>query len=56
MPDDPVSVFGGLLQACIRDDYVTERGVLAEGVLFMVAGIAASIATTYVLATHGIFV
>jgi hypothetical protein len=50
-------LFGGLLAACIRDDYVKENGkILAEGVLFVVLGACSSLATTYVLSLAGVFV
>jgi hypothetical protein len=57
MPPEPGSIFGSLLGACIRDDYVEhgKRG-MAEEVLCLVIGACTSIATTYLLSVVGIFV
>jgi hypothetical protein len=57
MPPDPSSIFGSLLGACIRDDYIEhgKRG-MAEEVLCLVIGACTSIATTYLLSVVGIFV
>jgi hypothetical protein len=57
MPRDPGTIFGGLLAACIRDDYVKEdKKVWAEGVLFVVLGACSSVITTYFLSLAGILV
>jgi hypothetical protein len=57
MPKDPGSVFGGLLAACIRDDYTKEDGKFwAEGVLFVILGACSSVVTTYLLSLAGILV
>ena len=57
MPEDPGSTFGGLLASCIRDDYVKEeRGVITEGMLFLILGAVSSVATTYLLSLAGVFV
>ena len=57
MPQDPGSIFGSLLGACIRDDY-TEHGKrgMAEEILCLVVGACTSVATTYLLSVVGIFV
>ena len=57
MPRDPGSIFGGLLAACIRDDYVKEdRKMIAEGVVFLILGALSSVLTTYILSLAGILV
>ena len=57
MPRDPGAVFGGLLAACIRDDYVKEdRKMLAEGALFLILGACSSVITTYLLSLAGVLV
>jgi hypothetical protein len=54
LPQDPGTIFGGLLAGCIRDDYVKEdRKTAAEGVLFLLLGACCSVATTYVLSLAG---
>lgn len=57
MAQDPGSIFGSLLGACIRDDY-TEHGKrgMAEELLCVVVGACTSVATTYLLSVFGIFV
>lgn len=54
MPQDPGSVFGGLLSVCVSDQYLREPRVLMEGVLFMILGIGCSVATTVVLSAAGL--
>lgn len=54
MPRDPGSIFNGLLSVCVSDEYVKERGLLAEGVLFVFLGVASSFATTYLLTAAGL--
>jgi len=56
MANDPLSIFGGLMRSCIRDDYAEDKKVLREGFVVMVLGIASSMVTTYILATLGILV
>jgi hypothetical protein len=57
LPQDPGSLFGGLLLRCIRDDYVKEdRKMLAEGVLFIILGAGSSVLTTYLMSLAGILV
>ena len=57
MPQDPGSIFGGLLAGCIRDEYLKEeRKMLAEGVLFVILGACTSVLTTYLLSLAGVFV
>ncbi len=57
MPQDPGSIFGGLLAGCIRDDYLKEdRKTLAEGVMFLIFGAVSSVLTTYLLSLAGVFV
>jgi len=57
LPQDPGSIFGGLLAGCIRDDYLKEdKKMLAEGVLFLVFGACSSVLTTYLLSLAGVFV
>ena len=53
MPQDPGSTFGGLLNVCVSDEYVKERKVVAEGVLFVFLGLASSFATAYFLSAAG---
>jgi hypothetical protein len=54
MPQEPGSLFGGLLSACISDDYIKEKKVFAEGVVLLVFGACSSVATTYLLSLAGI--
>lgn len=54
MPQDPGSIFGGLLNVCVSDEYVKERQLLTEGVLFVFLGLASSFATAYLLSWAGI--
>ena len=55
MPKDPMSMFGGLMLSCIRDEYTKqEMGAVLEGALFMTLGICASLVTTYLLSLVGI--
>ncbi len=57
MPKDPGSIFGGLLAACISDEYVKQdRKMAAEGAFFLILGACSSVATTYLLSLAGIFV
>jgi hypothetical protein len=57
MPQDPGSIFGGLLGVCISDDYTKQgKRAMAEEILFIAFGACASIATTYILSFAGIFV
>ncbi len=53
MPQEPGSIFGGLLNVCVSDDYVKERKLLTEGVLFVFLGLASSFVTTYLLTEAG---
>jgi hypothetical protein len=57
LPRDPGSTFGGLLAACIKDDYNTEdRKMVAESVFFIILGACSSLATGYLLSLAGILV
>ncbi len=56
MPKDPMTLFGGLMQSCIREDETEDRKVVVESLVFLVAGVASSIVTTYVLASLNILV
>jgi hypothetical protein len=57
MPQDPSAIFGGLMRACIRDEYTREdKRVLAEGAVFLILGVCASFATTLLLSWAGYFV
>ena len=57
MSRDPIVLFGGLTQACIRDEYAAdEKSVLREGVLLGVLGVMSSVLTTYLLSLAGILV
>jgi len=57
LPRDPGSIFGGLLAACIRDNYETDgRKMAAESVLFIILGACSSVATGYLLSLAGILV
>jgi hypothetical protein len=54
---DPGAIFGGLLQACIRDRYLPkEKTAALEGVAFLVLGVCSSFLTTYLLAAAGYLV
>ena len=49
--------FGSLLRGCISDDYAEKEGkMLLEGVAFILLGLAASVLTTYALASFGFLV
>ena len=55
MPKDPMSSFGDLMLSCISDEYAPrEKGAVLEGVLFLALGVAASVATTYLLSLAGV--
>ena len=54
MPQDPGSIFGGLLNVCVSDEYTRERTLLTESVLFVFLGVASSFATAYLLSAAGI--
>lgn len=57
LSQDPTGVFGGLLQACIREDEVENRGgIMKEDIAFFVLGIVSSTVTTYFLFQTGIVV
>ena len=56
MPRDPSSTFGRLLAGCISDAYQKRDRKTLEGVLFMMAGVACSVATTYALSLAGLLV
>jgi sugar phosphate permease len=57
MPQDPMVIFGNLLRGCISDRYLkADRKSTAEGLLFMVMGMASSILTTYALSAVGLLV
>ena len=50
MPQDPASIFGGLLARCISDAYLkADRKALTEEALFLIIGAVSSVATTYAL-------
>lgn len=50
-------MFGGLLRSCIRDDYEAEdKRLMKESVVMLALGVVASVLTTYVFASLGIFV
>jgi len=55
LPQDPGSIFGGLLAGCIRDDYLKDDNrFVAESAFFLVLGAVSSIVTTYLLSVVGI--
>jgi len=55
MPKDPMSSFGDLTAVCISDEYARdEKGTVLESILFLIMGLGASIATTYLLSLAGI--
>jgi hypothetical protein len=56
LPQDPGSTFGRLLGACIRDEYLEDKKIVAEGVLFVILGACSSVFTTYLLSLAGILV
>ena len=57
LPQDPGTLFGGLVTKCIRDEYVKEdKKALAEGVLFLILGACSSVLTTYLLSLAGVLV
>jgi len=56
LSNDPLSMFGGLMRICIREDREEKNKVLTEGVVLMILGMASSILTTYLLASLGLFV
>ncbi len=57
LSQDPTGVFGGLLQACIREDEVeNEGGIMKENIAFFALGIVTSTVTTYFLFQIGIVV
>jgi hypothetical protein len=53
---DPASLFGPLYNACIRDQYVGEEGLLKETVVATAVGMACSVLTAYGLSLLGILV
>ncbi|MDE1858139.1 MAG: hypothetical protein KGI26_03620 [Thaumarchaeota archaeon] len=53
MPQDPGSIFGGLLNVCVSDEHIRERRLMTEGVLCVALGLATSFVTTYVLSAAG---
>ena len=57
MAENPMVTFGSLLRGCISDDYAEKEGkMLLEGVAFILLGLAASVLTTYALASFGFLV
>ncbi|MDG6953924.1 MAG: hypothetical protein JRN33_02930 [Nitrososphaerota archaeon] len=54
MPQEPGSIFGGLLSVCVRDDFLREKRVLAEGIVFLALGAVSSVVTTYLLSLAGL--
>ncbi|HKT21024.1 MAG TPA: hypothetical protein VJR06_00165 [Nitrososphaerales archaeon] len=54
MPQGPGSIFGGLLSVCVSDNYVKDKKLLAEGVLFLALGAVSSVVTTYILSSAGL--
>ena len=46
-------MFGGLFGVCVSDEYVKERKLLVDGVLFVIFGLGCSFATTYILSAAG---
>ena len=55
MPQEPGTIFGGLLAGCISDDYIKpDKKMIAEGVVFLILGAFSSVATTYLLSMVGI--
>jgi hypothetical protein len=56
MSKDPSSFFGGLLETCIRDDYVRRGDPLKESVVFTILGIGCSVLTLYAFSLLGSFV
>ncbi len=55
MEADPTAVFGGLLKACIKDDW-TKESMLAATAISFVLGIGASMVTAYVLTAAHAFI
>jgi hypothetical protein len=53
LPQDPGTIFGGLLSVCVSDEYLKEKKMLAEGILCSILGLACSYATVYVLSAAG---
>jgi hypothetical protein len=39
---------------CVSDEYLKDKKILAEGVLFVILGAASSFVTTYLLSAAGI--
>ena len=57
MVPDPLTMFGGLLRSCIREDSdADDKKILKEGVAFLLLGSATSLVTTYVVASLGLLV
>lgn len=57
MSRDPASTFGNLMLGCIRDRYLEEdRMEVIQGAAALGLGLAASLATTYLLSMAGFFV
>lgn len=56
MPQDPASIFGGLLARCISDESVEPEKKLLESVFFLLLGTICSVATTYALSAAGLLV
>jgi len=54
LPQDPGSIFGGLLNVCVSDEHIKERRLATEGVLCVALGLASSLVTTYVLSVAGL--
>ncbi|MDG7011423.1 MAG: hypothetical protein JRN57_04815 [Nitrososphaerota archaeon] len=54
MPKDPGSIFGGLFNVCVSDEYLRERKILTEGVIFAFLGLVSSFVTAYVLSAAGL--
>jgi hypothetical protein len=55
LPPEPGVIFGSLLSGCIRDEYLKDDSKMAtEGAIFLVLGVASSVATAYLLSMVGI--
>ena len=56
MPREPMSEFGALMNVCVSDEYRRDRGVVRDGAVFIILGLASSVLTTYLLSLARIFV
>ncbi|MDE1853747.1 MAG: hypothetical protein KGI38_08375 [Thaumarchaeota archaeon] len=54
MPQDPGSIFGGLMSVCVSDSYLRDKKLIAKGIAFVFLGAFSSFLTTYLLSTVGL--